>query len=127
MNAQSSPNSSGWPKRLAGICAFDWATTSSTGRPDFCAWNAMPERSRSVSKRPGRMLLMVTLCSTVWRASPATKPVSPERAPLESPSCGIGALTELEVMLTMRPKPAVHHAVDHRLDQHDRGDHVGVA
>jgi hypothetical protein len=51
----------------------------------------MPERSRSVSKRPGRMLLMVTLRSTVWRARPATKPVRPERAPFERPSCGIGA------------------------------------
>src|SRR5918996_2995677 len=105
MKAQSSPNSCGVPNRLAGMDAIDSAAISSSDRPDFWAANAMPERSRSVSKRPGRMLLMVTLRSTVWRASPATKPVRPERAPLDRPSCGIGALTELEVTLTIRPKP----------------------
>ena len=61
------------------------------------------ERSRSVAKKPGSRLLIVTLCRTVWRASPATKPVRPVRAPLESPSTGIGAFTAPEVMLTMRP------------------------
>ena len=39
------------------------------------------------------------------RASPATKPVRPLRAPLLKPKMSIGALTALEVMLTMRPKP----------------------
>jgi len=43
--------------------------------------------------------------SFVVRATPATKPVSPLRAPLDSPRISIGAFTELEVMLTMRPKP----------------------
>ena len=46
---------------------------------------------------------MVTLCATVLRAMPATKPVRPERAPFERPRISIGAFTELEVMLTMRP------------------------
>ena len=39
------------------------------------------------------------------RATPATKPVRPDRAPLLSPRMSIGAFTELEVMFTMRPKP----------------------
>ena len=39
------------------------------------------------------------------RATPATKPVRPERAPLLRPRISIGAFTELEVMFTMRPKP----------------------
>ena len=47
---------------------------------------------------------MVTLCATVLRASPATKPVRPERAPLDKPKISIGALTAADVMLTMRPK-----------------------
>ncbi len=47
---------------------------------------------------------MVTLCLTVSRARPATKPVSPVRAPLDSPSSGMGCFTAPEVMLTMRPK-----------------------
>ena len=46
---------------------------------------------------------MVTLLLTVLRASPATKPVRPARAPLDRPSISIGAFTAAEVMLTMRP------------------------
>ncbi len=46
---------------------------------------------------------MVTLCATVWRERPATKPVRPVRAPLDRPSSGIGIFTAPEVMLTMRP------------------------
>ena len=46
---------------------------------------------------------MVTLLITVLRAIPATKPVRPERAPLDRPSTSIGAFTAAEVMLTMRP------------------------
>src|SRR6266852_2208352 len=62
------------------------------------------ERSRSVSIAPGSRLLMVTLCLTVLRAKPATKPVRPDRAPFERPRMSIGAFTALEVMFTMRPK-----------------------
>src|SRR5437867_3944622 len=65
---------------------------------------AMVERSRSVSKGPGRRLLIVTLWPTVLRASPATKPVSPVRAPFESPRMSMGCFTALDVILTMRPK-----------------------
>ena len=46
---------------------------------------------------------MITLCLAICRARPATKPVSPARAPLLMPSSGIGDFTEAEVMLTMRP------------------------
>ncbi len=46
---------------------------------------------------------MVTLCRATCRASPATNPVSPARAPLLMPRVGIGDFTEAEVMLTMRP------------------------
>src|SRR5262245_15385087 len=61
---------------------------------------------RSVSKAPGSRLLMVTLRAAMpLRARPATKPVSPLRAPFDSPSTSIGAFTADEVMLTMRPKP----------------------
>jgi len=49
------------------------------------------------------MALMVTLSATVLRASPAQKPVKPQRAPLERPSNSIGALTADAVILTMRP------------------------
>ena len=48
---------------------------------------------------------MVTFLRTVLRARPATKPVRPERAPLESPRESMGAFTAEEVMLTMRPNP----------------------
>ncbi len=46
---------------------------------------------------------MVTLLITVLRATPATKPVRPARAPLDNPNTSIGAFTAAEVMLTMRP------------------------
>src|SRR5437867_5918362 len=64
----------------------------------------MVERSRSVSNGPGRMLLIVTLCATVFRERPAMKPVRPARAPLDRPRLSMGDFTETEVMLTMRPK-----------------------
>src|SRR3954469_2105888 len=60
-------------------------------------------RNRSVSNGPGSSPLMVTFDATVLRAMPATKPVSPARAPLERPSTSIGAFTAAEVMLTIRP------------------------
>ena len=83
------------------------ARTSSIGWPDFCAPAARVFCRRSVSKAPGSRLLIVTLRPAMrgWRAMPATKPVRPERAPLDSPSTSIGAFTAPEVMLTMRPKP----------------------
>ena len=40
----------------------------------------------------------------VCRANPATKPTSPERAPLERPSSSCGIFTLRETMLMMRPK-----------------------
>ena len=53
--------------------------------------------SRSVSKAPGSRLLTVTPCAAIpLRASPATKPVSPLRAPLDRPRMSIGALTALD-------------------------------
>ena len=50
---------------------------------------------------------MVTLRETVCRASPATKPTRPERAPFESPSSSCAIFTLRETMLMMRPKPRV--------------------
>ena len=63
-------------------------------------------RRRSVSNAPGNRLLMVTFApARLLRATPATKPVRPLRAPLLRPSTSIGAFTEPEVILTTRPKP----------------------
>jgi len=95
--------SSGVPKRPAGIVASRARFASSTLLPDFFALNSMLARSRSVHIAPGSRLLIVTLCMAVLRASPAMKPVSPVRAPFDSPSSAIGIFTALEVMLTMRP------------------------
>ncbi len=57
-----------------------------------------------MSNDPGSRLLIVTLCAATLRATPATKPVRPERAPFDSPRTSIGAFTADDVMLTMRPK-----------------------
>ena len=64
-------------------------------------------RWASLSKMPGKRLLMVTLRETVWRASPATKPTRPERAPFERPSSSCAIFTLRETILMMRPKPRV--------------------
>src|SRR3954470_1822707 len=68
----------------------------------------MPERSRSVRNGPGRSPLIVTLYFATWRARPAENAVSPARAPFDIPRLGIGDLTELEVILTMRPNLRSH-------------------
>ena len=102
--AQARPNSSGSPKRPAGLSLARSASIASTVTPRFSASAfATAPRSRSVLNGPGNSALMVTLLITVLRARPATKPVRPARAPLESPSTSIGAFTAAEVMLTMRP------------------------
>src|SRR6476646_10823260 len=78
---------------------------SSSLLPVFCAVDLMLERSRSVSKAPGWILLMVTFLSATVRATPARKAVRPARAPEDKSSPASGAFTEDEVMLMMRPKP----------------------
>src|SRR5689334_3758405 len=97
------PNSRGSPKRPDGVEFISASRTSSYGRPAAFARPSIVTRSRSVANWPGSRLLIVTLCRTTLRASPATKPVSPERAPFDRPSTSIGAFTALDVMLTMRP------------------------
>ena len=79
---------------------------ASTSCPFFCdaVWKMV--LSRSVSNAPGSKLFTVTPCAAIGlRAKPAAKPVKPLRAPLDKPKVSIGALTALEVMLMMRPKP----------------------
>ena len=68
---------------------------------------------------------MVTFLSATVRATPARKAVSPARAPDDRSRPASGAFTAPEVMLTMRPKRALRHRVDHLLDQFDRHHHVG--
>src|SRR4029079_18474410 len=102
-NAQASPNSSGSPKRPAGLSLARSAIIWSTEMPRLSASPFAVPRKRSVLKGPGSRPLMVTLLITVLRAIPATKPVRPARAPFDRPRISIGALTAAEVMLTMRP------------------------
>src|SRR3984957_7239025 len=102
-NAQAWPNSSGSPKRPAGLSFARSAITASTDIPRLSASAFAVPRSRSVLKGPGSRPLMVTLLITVLRDRPATKPVRPARAPLDNPKISIGDFTAAEVMLTMRP------------------------
>src|SRR6185312_10601038 len=104
-NAHIMPNSSAVPKRPAGWALAPAAYSSSKLLPDLAARVRVVLRRRSVSNGPGSRPLMVTPWRMVVRATPATKPVRPERAPLLRPRMSIGAFTELEVMFTMRPKP----------------------
>jgi hypothetical protein len=52
-------------------------------------------RSRSVSKAPGSMLLMVTFLSATVRATPARNAVKPARAPDDRSRPAKGIFTEL--------------------------------
>ena len=100
------PNSSGVPKRPAGIWACCATRTSCELLPVLVATACIVVARRSVSNLPGSRLLMVTPCDAILlRATPATKPVRPLRAPLDKPNTSIGAFTALEVMLITRPKP----------------------
>src|SRR5581483_6231374 len=103
-NAHAAPNSSGLPKRLAGMPAMRLAATSATLL--FCCSAVLLNvlRKRSVSKAPGRILLMVTLRSATLRATPARKAVRPARAPEDKSRPASGIFTEPEVMLTILPK-----------------------
>ena len=100
------PNSRAVPKRPAGTLACWASRTCWVLRPDCAAVAAKVAASRSVSNLPGSRLFSVTPWrATLPRATPATKPVRPLRAPLDRPRMSIGALTALEVMFTTRPKP----------------------
>jgi hypothetical protein len=79
------------------------SVTALTSREEFFANAARFDFNRSVSKVPGSRLLIVTLCSAVERANPATKPVRPVRAPFDNASIATGAFTACDVTLTMRP------------------------
>jgi len=79
------------------------SVTALTSREEFLANAARFNFNRSVSKVPGSRLLIVTLCSAVERANPATKPVRPVRAPFDNASIATGAFTACDVTLTMRP------------------------
>ena len=86
----------GGDARLGGFL-LDAARPSARPPCSACA------RSRSVSKAPGRMLLMVTLLAATVRATPARNAVRPARAPDDRSRPASGIFTEPEVMLTMRP------------------------
>src|SRR6185312_14371457 len=94
------PNSSAVPKRPAGWALAPAAYSSSKLRPALAARVLVVLRRRSVSNGPGSKPLIVTPWRIVVRATPATKPV--------------------------RPEAALHHAVDRRLDELDRRQHVGI-
>src|SRR5712691_5793070 len=72
---QVAPNSSGRPNRLDGLLDLMSLITSSIERFEFAAKACRLDFSRSVSNVPGSRLLIVTLCSAVARARPATNPV----------------------------------------------------
>ena len=77
---------------------------------------------------------MVTPCRATLRARPAMNPVSPLRAPFDSPSCSIGDFTDDDVMLTIRPNlrpimPSIVALISSIGREHVRVDraHPGVA
>ena len=65
---------------------------------------------RSVSNGPGSKPLMVTLRLATFgcRSRPATKPVNPERAPLDKPSVSIRGLDGADVDVDDAAKPRSH-------------------
>ena len=90
---------------------------------------ARPARARarcaSLSKMPGSRLLMVTLRPTVWRASPATKPTSPERA-VRQPQLDLRDLDAARDDVEHAAEAARHHAVDRQPHHLDRAQHHRV-
>ena len=82
------------------------------------------DRSRSVSNDPGSRKLIVTLACATDRATPARKPVSPARAPLDRSSPGSGIFTDAGGDVDDPAEPAVDHPVDDQLHEPDRGGHV---
>src|SRR5271166_938750 len=101
--AQRAPNSAGSPKRRAELRAWASARAASSDIPRWPAARSIADRCRSVSKAPGLIELIVTLSRTCARAAEARKAVRPARAPDDTSSPAIGARTDAEVMLTMRP------------------------
>src|SRR5664279_4307706 len=104
--AQVAPNSWMVPSRRAGTTCFLASMKASAVMPVRWPAAAAVVRTRSVSNHPGNRPFTVTPRSaSLVRATPATKPVRPLRAPLDRPRTSNGAFTEPDVMLTTRPKP----------------------
>ena len=59
----------------------------------------------SVACIPGNKLFIVTPVPATCLDVPATKPVKPARAELDSPKTAIGAFTDCEVIFTILPHP----------------------
>ena len=109
-----------------GVAAAPSDLSSSAGRPVAFERAANVPFNRSVSNGPGSRPLMVTLRRTVLRASPATKPVRPARAPFERPRDVDGGLDRGRRDVHHPAELPLHHSVHRRPDELDGGQHVGV-
>ena len=63
---------------------------------------------------------MVTLLREALRASTATAPVRPRRAPFDSSRAAIGCLIDWRRDVDDAAEAPLHHAVDGGVDQRDR-------
>ena len=90
--------------RRPGMPSIRFASSAWGVTPCAFAVASSAPRYRSVAMKPGSRLFTVTLACATVRSTPARKLVSPARAPEERSRPGIGIFTEIEVMLTIRPK-----------------------
>ena len=100
-------NSSMLPMRCVGFSTGALGGLGDGFAIAFCPVGEHAPVMRSVSNGPGSgRPLMVTLRLATFgcRARPATKPVSPERAPLDKPACRSG-LDGARRDVDVRPKP----------------------
>ena len=103
----------------AGVPRRPSATGSRSGRREP---PGLSERSRSVSIRPGAIVLTVMPSGPSSRASVLSQPTTPGRTAFESARFAIGSFTDVDSIATMRPRPLARRCGRREPDEPDVRD-----
>ena len=95
--------SSGLPNRFKGTVLFMVSVTTSIEILPELDFDSMSEDSRSVAVKPGRILFTVIPFLATSKESVFAHDATAPRIVLETPNPCMGCLTEVEIILIIRP------------------------